>query len=313
MLHIVESTRQGYPFVSIVIPTLNRRDDIVKCLQSLSRLDYPKGNMEVIIRDNGSTDGTQDEVGRLFKNMEIEGWYRLNLIASDENLGVYTSRDELLKQIGPEANYVLSLDDDVFLPSDSLSTLLGRIEEYPEAGIIGPRTVYETNSLKTAHGAGFVNLWLGKYSDIDSEELTECDYVIGCCMLIRKQVISAVEGFDRDYYTSHGEVDFCLKVKQLGYKVLYDPEIVVRHNVNIGGTKTSERLYYLFRNKFLVIKKNAPFPHRISSIFIHIFFVSTKNFFQSLFKNTDISEAKIVLLALFDGITNRVGKTSRKF
>ena len=129
---IAESIRQEYPFVSIVIPTINRRDDIVKCLHSLSRLAYPKGRMEVIIRDNGSTDGTQDEIGRLFKNMEMEGWYRLNLIASDENLGVYTSRDELLKRIGPEANYVLSLDDDVFLPSYCLSTLLNRIEEYPE-------------------------------------------------------------------------------------------------------------------------------------------------------------------------------------
>ena len=46
--------------------------------------------------------------------------------------------------------------------------------------------------------------------------MVECDYVIGCCMLIKKKVISDLKGFDRDYYTSHGEVDFCLRAKKKG-------------------------------------------------------------------------------------------------
>jgi GT2 family glycosyltransferase len=269
--------------------------------------------MEVIIWDNGSTDGTPDEIDGVFNEMKKEGWERLNLIRSEENLGAFTSRDELLKRIDPKTNYVLSIDDDVFLPPDSLSSLLARLQDYPDARIIGPRTVYENNPNKTAHGAGFVNLWSGKYSDIDSDRLTECDYIIGCCMLIEKEVISALKGFDRDYYTSHGEVDFCLKAKNLGYKILYEPEVIVRHNVDIGGTRTHERLYYLYRNKLLVLRKNGRFLQVILSLSIHVSISSIINILRSLFKRSDVSEAKIVFWALFDGIRNRVGKTSRKF
>jgi len=305
--------RKNLPLVSIVIPTLNSKEDLLKCLYSIRSLDYPKEDIEVIILDNGSTDGTREEMNQIFMEMKKEGWHRLNMILSKENLGVYTSRDELFKLFDPRAEYILSLDDDVSLPTDSLSTLLGSLEGHSEWGIIGPRTVYARAQDETAHGAGFVNLWTGHYSEIDAANLIECDYVIGCCMLIKKEVISELKGFDRDYFTSHGEVDFCLKAKKRGYKVFYEPKVEVKHNVAKGGTKTLERLYYLHRNKFLIIKKNIPFPKKIVSLFILIFIASIKNIVQSLFTRARISEIRIILLALLDGATNRWGKTDRKF
>ena len=171
------------PFISIVIPTLNSRQDIVKCLHFIRKLNYPKKYLEIIIWDNGSSDGTQAAVNKIFTEMRNEEWKSLTKIQSEHNLGVYTSRDELFKRIDLEVDYVLSLDDDVFLPRDSLTTLLGSLQNNPRAGIIGPRTVYESEQGKTAHGAGFVNLYIGRYSEDDADSLIECDYVIGCCLL----------------------------------------------------------------------------------------------------------------------------------
>lgn len=306
-------TIKELPLVSIIFPTLNSREDVYRCLQSIRELDYPKKNIEIIIWDNASTDGTQNEIDSIFEIMQKEGWKRLLLIENKKNTGAFTSRSELFKLIDPLSRYVLSLDDDVILPADSLRILLEKLQNYPEAGIIGPRTVYESEPDKTAHGAGFVNLWSGIYSDVDSSSLMECDYIIGCCMLIRKEVINVVNGFDRDYYTSHAEVDFCLKTKRSGDKILYAPEVVVKHNVKKGGTRTSERLYYIYRNKFFVIKKNVPFPYKIAAVLFHIFPATIKNIFQSLIIRADVQETKIILLALFDGIINRTGKTHRTF
>ncbi|MBC8555870.1 MAG: glycosyltransferase family 2 protein [Candidatus Brocadiales bacterium] len=298
-------------FVSIVLPTLNMSDDIIRCLDSIKKLDYPKKYVEIIVWDNGSTDGSQAAVSQAFREMgQGEDWKGLNLIQSEENLGVYTSRDELFKSISPETEYVLSLDDDVFLPCDSLNTLLGVIRSDSDIGIVGPRTVYDMMPDITAHGAGFVNLWMGRYCDIDAGSLMECDYVIGCCMLIKKEVVSDLNGFDRDYYTSHGEVDFCLKAKKKGYKIFYDPSVIVRHNVAMGGTKTLERIYYLYRNKLLVIRKNASLLQKMISFPLYTIFWVPKMILDSIqfHRGVKLDEWLVMLKAVKHAIINRVGK-----
>ncbi|ODS31850.1 MAG: putative glycosyl transferase [Candidatus Scalindua rubra] len=307
---MISEKRKEQPFVSIVIPTLNRKRDIIKCVYFIRGLDYPKKNIEIIIWDNGSTDGTQEEVRRIFVEMEKEGWKDLNIIKSNVNLGVYTSRDELFKRIDHKADYVLSLDDDVFLPCNSLTILIKSLQSHSEAGIIGPRTVYESRPGETAHGAGYVNLWVGRYSDIDTGSLVECDYVIGCCMLIKSEVVSKLKGFDRDYYTSHGEVDFCLRAKKKGYKILYDPGVIVRHNVAMGGTKTLERIYYLYRNKLLVIRKNASLLQKVSNLSLYTIFWVPKMIMDSMWfhRGIKLDEWLVMLKAVRHAIINRVGK-----
>ncbi|ODS31316.1 MAG: putative glycosyl transferase [Candidatus Scalindua rubra] len=307
---MISKKRNVNPFVSIIIPTLNRKRDIIKCLHFLRRLEYPKKHMEVIIWDNGSMDGTQAEVNRIFKEMEKDGWKGLNMIQSEENLGGFTSRDELFKRIDTNADYVLNIDDDVFLSSDSLTILMRTLQDHSEAGIIGPRTVYEWKPDETAHGAGFVNLWLGRYGEIDAISLIECDYVIGCCMLIKSEVVSKLKGFDRDYYTSHGEVDFCLRARKKGYKIFYDPGVVVRHNVARGGTKTLERIYYLYRNKLVVIRKNATLLQKVTSLSLYTIFWVPKMIMDSMWfhRGIKLDEWLVMLKAVRHAIINRVGK-----
>jgi len=302
--------REILPFVSIVIPTLNSKKDLVRCLNSIRRLEYPQKRMEVIIWDNGSTDGTREEVGRKFIEMEKEGWKILNMIQSEENLGVYTSRDELFKRVNPDTDYVLSIDDDVFLPSDSLKIFVKYLQDHSNAGIIGPRTVYDMKPDETAHGAGFVNLWIGRYRDIDAGSLVECDYVIGCCMLIKGEVVSKLKGFDRDYYTSHGEIDFCLRARKKGYKIFYDPGVIVRHNIARGGTKTLERIYYLYRNKLLVIRKNASLLQKMTSFPLYTIFWIPKMIMDSIrfHRSIKLDELLVMFKAVRHAIINRTGK-----
>jgi hypothetical protein len=140
--------------------------------------------------------------------------------------------------------------------------------------------------------------------------MVECDYVVGCCMLIKEKVISDLKGFDRDYYTSHGEVDFCLRAKKKGYKIFYDPGVIVRHNVAIGGTKTPERIYYLYRNKLLVIRKNASLLQKVTSFPLYTIFWIPKMIMDSILfhRGIRLDEWLVMFKAVRHAIINRVGK-----
>lgn len=296
-------------YLSILIPTRNNASDLRDCINSISRLDFPLEKAEIIIWDNDSKQEYKDDVKNLIQKLGSSG-LNIRLIEHNENYGVYTTRDALLRLVHHESRFILSLDDDVILPALMIKKLVAHFAHDQKVGIIGPRIIYDEWPPETAHGAGFINRWLGRYVTEDAQFAIECDYVIGCCMLIRKQVIDKIGSFDRDYYTSHGEVDFCLRAKTKGYKVLYDPGVVVRHRVDKGGTRSLERIYYVYRNKLLVIKKNWPVPQKYFALFIYSFLWFPKAIIDSIILNRKIKfpELKTIIRAMIDGWFNRFGK-----
>ena len=300
------------PYISILIPTRNNEKDLIDCLQSIEHLDYPLDRLELIIWDNNSNLESKDKIKQFILNMTKKKLCDVRLIENNSNFGVYTSRDELFKLVYHGTQFLLSIDDDVIIPPQLISELLPLFLKDESVGIVGPRIVFDDDPTLTAHGAGYINWWLGKYYDRETEGVLECDYVIGCCMLIKKSVIDQLGGFDRDYYTSHGEVDFCLKAKQKGFKTLYYPNVVVRHRVERGGTQTLERKYYVFRNKLLVIKKNAPYPHRWFALTLYFLFWPVKSIFDCIKRNKrlDLQEIRIILRAITDGWLSRTGERS---
>lgn len=296
--------------LSILIPTRDNVEDLIDCLESIGKLDYPPDRIEIVIWDNNSSQQSKGTLKSYLDEFKAQTDFKIEFIEFDDNYGVYTSRDELIKRVGSDSEYILSIDDDVILPDRLLKSLLPLFDQDQRVGIVGPRIVYDASPLETSHGAGFVNWWLGRYTIKDAKKAIECDYVIGCCMLIKKQVIDDIGGFDRDYYTSHGEVDFCLRAKKKGFKVIYDPSVVVRHRVEKGGTRSLERLYYVYRNKLLVIKKNWPFPKKWIAQFIYSILWFPKAFFGSLVVNKRLDYPEIVTIteAIIDGWLNRYGK-----
>jgi GT2 family glycosyltransferase len=299
-----------HPFVSILIPTGNNEKDLMDCLNSVGTLDYSLEQIEIIIWDNNSRQERKEKIKDYLLSMTKEKALKVEFIENSDNYGVYTSRDELFKRVNPDADFVLSIDDDVILPSQLLKDTLTLFQRDTSTGIIGPRTVYDDAPSETAHGAGFVNWWLGKYATKDANETLECDYVIGCCMLINKKVLDEIGGFDRDYYTSHGEIDFCLRAKRKGFKILYYPSVSVRHRVAKGGTRTPERMYYVYRNKLFVIRKNAPLPQKWISLALYFLFWLPKSILNSISRNgrTDSQEIKTIFNAMMDGWLSRGGR-----
>lgn len=189
-----------------------------------------------------------------------------------------------------------------------LKTLVEYLLKNPHVGIVGPRIVFAKEPTKTAHGANFVGGWTARYYDKDSAEAINCDWVDPVCLLARSDLIKKTGGFWPGYYRSHEGVDFCLRIKKIGYQVVYDPKTIVQHAVNFVRP-SKERLYYLYRNKMLLVHRNFPFFRKIVALFLIVLFGLPKYLLESIrfHKGFVFSELRIIFLSVWDGFLGKTG------
>ena len=298
------------PSISIFIPTFNDQSDLLPCLESIRRTDYPREKIEIVIWDNASTDNTVQMVQDRFREMKEEGWLQLSLIQNDKNEGSYVPYNLVFPKLSQQTQYILGLDADIELASDTITALIEAAQE-DRAAVIGARSVFYDYPERTSHGAGFVNRWTASYGGKDTRERIKCDYVIGCCWLLKKSVFNELGGFDPEYFINHWEVDYCLRARSAGYNIIYEPKAVAKHKIPIGGTISKARLYYLYRNKIILIKKLFPLPQRWIAWNFFALFSIPRSIFASIIRNKRLNfdELRFICKSFVDGFSNIKGKT----
>jgi GT2 family glycosyltransferase len=193
-----------------------------------------------------------------YDQMQAQDWLNLSLIEWHRNEGSYIPYNLVLPRLSSRTEYILGLDADVELASDLLLKMVDAARS-DQVAVVGARSVYFEKPELTSHGAGFVSGWTARYGEKDSKEQIECDYVIGCCWLLNRAAFEELGRFDSDYYINHWEVDYCLRAKKKGFKIFYEPRAVAQHKIPLEGTVNPERIYYLYRNKLILIRKNRAF------------------------------------------------------
>jgi len=298
------------PSTSIFIPTYNDQSDLLPCLESIRRTDYPKEKIEIVIWDNASTDNTVKMVRDQFAEMKEEGWLGLSLIQNDKNEGSYIPYNMVFSRLSQQTQYILGIDADIELAPDTITNLVEAAQE-DQVAVVGARSVFYNYPEMTSHGAGFVNRWAASYGETDARERIMCDYVIGCCWLLKKSVFDELGGFDPEYYINHWEVDYCLHARSEGYYIIYEPKAVARHKISPGGTISNARLYYLYRNKIILIKKLFPVPQRWVALSLFALFSIPRSIFASIIRNKRLNfeELQLICKSFVDGFSNIKGKT----
>ncbi len=278
------------PPVGIVIVNWDLADDTLACLESVFQMDYPA--FQVVVVDNGSTDGSPARIGAAFPqvtqivNAENRGF------AAGANLGL----DWALAQ---GSAYVLVLNNDTTVAPDLLARLVAAGESDPQTcgepgrtiGILSPRIFYFDEPARTWHLAARwhrwlpmpVHVWEGATFPLtptlspegegacppplgeglgegDGSELTagvvEADFVSGCAMMLRRSLLEAVGGFDASYFMYGEDIDLCARAKEAGYRIVAVPGARVWHKVSRSAARASaEMRYWRTRNQIEVYRR----------------------------------------------------------
>lgn len=221
----------GNPKISIVIPNKDHIEDLMKCMDSIDRLsDYR--NYEFVIVENNSTEDRTFEFYKSIEdreNVRVLYWDKEFNYSAINNFGVEAT----------EGDYILLLNNDTeIINPDCLTQMLGYCQR-EDVGIVGARLYYEDGSIQHAGvviGFGGIagHAFVGLYEEDNlymSRTKVACDYsaVTAACLMVKKNIFYEVEGLDESFKVAFNDVDFCMKVRELGKLVVYNPNAMLYH------------------------------------------------------------------------------------
>ena len=224
--------------VSIIIPTYNRPGLMASCFRALRETLPPNVDAEVIIVDDGSTDGF-DDLERL-----VQDDPRAVLLRNDVNAGFVTSVNRGAG--AATGDFLVFLNNDTIPLPGWLRPLLRTFRDRPDAGVVGGKLVYPDGRLQEAGAIVFSDGSAANFGsgdpDPDAPEysyLREVDYVSGALFVTRRSLFRDLGGFDPIYGFGYCEdSDYCFKVRAQGLRAYYQPESAIVHME--GGTSGTD-------------------------------------------------------------------------
>jgi len=225
------------PLVSVLIVTWNRRADVLETIRSIYAQAYR--NFEIIVVDNGSTDGTVDAIRQSYPEVK--------LIALDRNVGISAGRNVGIA--AAQGDIIFCLDSDASLAHDTLANLVHKFQTESEVGVINSKIV-NAYTKRLDGGPGWVYSERSKL-DQDSEFLSWSFSEGGAA--IRREVFDQVGPFWEFLFFGCEGQELSLRVWDAGYKVLYYPKSIVYHRESPHSRIADERREYLFFRNSLCI------------------------------------------------------------
>ncbi|UBF29133.1 glycosyltransferase family 2 protein [Kovacikia minuta CCNUW1] len=290
--------RDRTPIISIILVNYNGADIVGECLRSLEQFlqSYP---YEVIVVDNASQDGSPDLIEHTFP------W--VQLLKQPENRGFGAGNNIAAKVARGE--FLLLLNTDTQMTSDILPHLIRQIKDYPDVGIIGPQLLNPDGSLQlsTAWKISIVGEYQTLKQQKDYQEpkhqasitqkfkaLQEVDIVVGAAFFIRKALFEQLGGFDENFFMYFEESDLCQRARNLGWKILYTPEISVIHIRGHSVNKVSDRMRLEYRKSQLYYyQKHRPLWEQL---ILRLYLLL--KFLASALLRLDLNNLKFIALVL---------------
>jgi GT2 family glycosyltransferase len=214
------------PLVSIILVNYNGRRFIERCLRSVLNTQYP--NFEVILVDNGSTDGSLKLVEKVFCKHP-----RLRIVRSKINLGFASANNKGV--LNAKGKYVVFLNLDTEVESSWLTELVKVAESDYNIGACQSKLLVLSDSalldsagdFPTRHGVPYIR----SYHSLDSKykKVEEIFSARAAAMLVRYDALNKVGTFDPSYFIGYEDVDLCWRLRLAGYKVVFVPSSVVYH------------------------------------------------------------------------------------
>ena len=249
--------------LSIIIINWNTKQLLLDCVASVYAT-VKNVSFEIQVVDNGSSDGSVAALAAAFPETII--------IANNANAGFARANNQAIRRM--QSKYAVLLNSDTILIKGAMEKMLTFMEAHPDAGMCGPQLLNEDGTkqksvddfptvLSDFMSKGLMRLLFPgkfreafKFKDVVFPGPVVVDLIIGACMMVRKAAIDEVGMLDEDYFFLYEEADWCLRMKQGGWKVYHLPDVAIYHlggrsmkKINLRARAESWRSRYVFFNK----------------------------------------------------------------
>lgn len=241
--------------ITIIIVNYNTKKLTEQTLNSIYSKDLNL-NYEVFVVDNASTDGSVEMIATLFP--------LVNLLPQKENLGFSRANNLAIKQA--KGKYILLLNSDTVIIDNCIEKCFEYMEKNKNIGALGCKVVLPDGSLDKAckrsfptpensfyHAVGLAKLFpkskrFGAYNltYLDENKIHEVDCLVGAFMMVRREVIEQVGILDEKYFMYGEDIDWCYRIKQAGWKIVYYPEAKIIHHKGSSSKKKRWKTVYEF-------------------------------------------------------------------
>lgn len=244
--------------ICVVICNFNKQDYVLSAIESVRRT---AGELaDIIVIDNASSDDSVALIHQHYPDVTVE--------VLKENVGgsggfAYGMRRAHI--VG--YSYIALLDNDAVVQFNTLSGMMNLLASCKDIGVVGPAICKMDNqdivqevgsnvSLKDATYNSHLNFAGESYASI-AMELIDCDYVPACCLMTKVEVIEQVGVFDESFFLYWDDIDWCVRVKDAGWRVVAQPKLRALHKG--GGANATNTLprYYYWRNKLRFFAKHS--------------------------------------------------------
>lgn len=289
--------KEDSPFVSIIIPTHNRKAKLMKLIDSILEIDYPMDRLEIIVVDDASSDGTYKAILRNYRSLS-----NLKVIRNDEER--FKSYCVNLAVKSAQGEYILIADDDNILDKDlikELVTIMKTDDTVAAAGAI---------SIDIASGriwnAGVKYAFPGRHKvlvDIVSGNPYVVDSLANVFM-VKRRIFKMLNGFDYRMVPFQDEdEEFLQRVRKLGQKLVVVPTAITYHEKPSFRKVNDLRLYFIFRNRIIILRRYVTkyfFPFLLSlPVFVGWYL------FNILMYSPDKKRGRLIMV-MFKGIIDGI-------
>ncbi len=269
------------PKVSIILINWNGLKDTVECLGSLSKISY--SNYRILLIDNGSEDSeSQYLLDKYLGSIEV--------IRLSRNIGYIKASNYAFKYLLKEEkpDYILQLDNDTIVDPNFLTELVKVAELRQSIGIVGAKIYHYDKPTQLQFVGEDINLWTGDVSgmskglsrilgrpEFDGSEdkydvAHEVDFYSSWCTLIKRGVFERVGLLDEKFFFGWEDIDFCMRAKKAGFKIVYVPASKIWHKWKSATKLDGQLQYWGPKTRFYFMRKHANLAQRI--VFYTYFF-----------------------------------------
>lgn len=245
-----------YPLISVCISTWNRVDKLTECLISVSKQSYP--NIEIIIVDNASMDGTREVIKEYSYVRDIN-----YIVMPNSKFTAMQTINTAFKQAN--GKYILILDDDASMPDpDCILKLYETMQLNPNAAIVGANVDDYKMPIRNEDGAFLT------HEEVDNIGIIKYFEFHGCCALFHRARVSIYDYYDPDFNIYMNEMDLSLKCIADGWDVIFNSYIKV-HHAGAGNVAICKNGYNFLRNYSTVLTRNFRGFKRFKVVILHNF------------------------------------------